>query len=164
MVFIILSKCLAGIIHFSMYFLPHDLGCSLVQVLLWESHAMKSFFFFFFPCLHKGLLERKSEGYGQLSHLVGTFCISLVSLFFEQWILLAKTDAQLENCELSYTWSKMNTGAQETAPQITLRDCSKRRWGKVGVWDSVQSSANLTKSISASHEELMSPLSDLGLF
>ena len=74
------------------------------------------------------------------------------------------TDAQLENCELSFIWSKLNTGAQETAPQITLRDCSKRRWGKVGVWDSVQSSANLTKSISASHEEPMSPFSDIVLF
>ena len=83
MVFTILPKCLAEIIHFPMYFLSHDLGCSLVQVLLRESHAMKSFFFFF-SLPHKGVLERKSEGYGQLSHLVGKFCIILVSLFFEQ--------------------------------------------------------------------------------
>ena len=32
--------------------------------------------------------------------------------------------AQLESCELSFTWVKMRTAAQEIA-QIALRDCSK---------------------------------------
>ena len=30
-----------------------------------------------------------------------------------------------ENCQLSFVWVKMRTAAQETAPQIALRGCSK---------------------------------------
>ena len=36
-----------------------------------------------------------------------------------------KKDAQLESCEVSLIWGKMRTAAQEEAPQIALRDCSK---------------------------------------
>ena len=36
-----------------------------------------------------------------------------------------KKDVQLDSCELSFIWGKMRTVAQEAAPQIALRDCSK---------------------------------------
>ena len=39
-------------------------------------------------------------------------------------VLLTEKEAQLESCELSFTWVKMRTAAQEIA-QIALRDCSK---------------------------------------
>ena len=39
--------------------------------------------------------------------------------------MLNKNDAQLQGCELSFIWGKMRTTAQEAAPQIVLRDCSK---------------------------------------
>ena len=39
--------------------------------------------------------------------------------------MLIKNDAQLQGCELSFIWGKMRTTAQETAPRIALRDCSK---------------------------------------
>ena len=32
--------------------------------------------------------------------------------------------------ELSFIWDKMRTAAQETAPQIALRDCSKETVGE----------------------------------
>ena len=39
--------------------------------------------------------------------------------------MLTKKDAQCESRELSFIWGKMKTTAQETAPQIALRDGSK---------------------------------------
>ena len=39
--------------------------------------------------------------------------------------MLTKKDAQRESCELSFIWGKMKTSAQETAPQIALRDASR---------------------------------------
>ena len=33
--------------------------------------------------------------------------------------------------KLHFIWGKMRTAAQETAPQITLRDCSKEAVGEV---------------------------------
>ena len=44
--------------------------------------------------------------------------------------LLTKKDAQHEGCELSFIWGKIRTAAQETAPQIALRDCSKATLGE----------------------------------
>ena len=45
-------------------------------------------------------------------------------------IVLAKKDAQLESCELSFIWGKMRTAAQKAASHITLRDCSKEAVGE----------------------------------
>ena len=44
---------------------------------------------------------------------------------FPHTTLSTKKDVQLESCELSFMWGKMRTVAQETAPQIAMRDCSK---------------------------------------
>ena len=44
--------------------------------------------------------------------------------------MLAKKDAQLESCELSFIWGKMRTVAQEAASQIALRDCSETAVGE----------------------------------
>ena len=41
-----------------------------------------------------------------------------------------KKDAQHESCELSSTWGDMRPAAQETAPQITLRNCSREVLGE----------------------------------
>ena len=43
--------------------------------------------------------------------------------------MLAKKDAQLESCELSFIWGKMRTVAWETAPKTALRNCSKEAGG-----------------------------------
>ena len=32
---------------------------------------------------------------------------------------------ELKSCELCFIWGKMSAAAQETAPQIVLRNCSK---------------------------------------
>ena len=45
-------------------------------------------------------------------------------------ILSTKRCVQLESCELSFIWGKMRTTAQETAPQIAMRDCCKEAVGK----------------------------------
>ena len=37
---------------------------------------------------------------------------------------------QHKSCELSFIWGKKGTVAQETAPQIALRDCSKEAVGR----------------------------------
>ena len=73
-----------------------------------------------------------------------------------------KKDAQCESCELSFIWGKMRTAAQEAAPQIALRDCSKRAVGgrsiyKIlvnGEFDTIKHS--FYERFSASHEDLMS--------
>ena len=49
----------------------------------------------------------------ELSHRLALIC------------MLTKKDAQCESCELSFIWGKMKTAAQETAPQIALRDGSR---------------------------------------
>ena len=49
----------------------------------------------------------------ELSHRLALIC------------MLTKKDAQRESCELSFIWGKMKTSAQETAPQIALRDASR---------------------------------------
>ena len=82
-------------------------------------------------------------------------CTSIISL-------LTKKDAQCESCELSFIWGKMRTAAQEAAPQIALRDCSKGAVGgrstyKIlvkGEFDTIKHS--FYKRFSASHEDLMS--------
>ena len=38
--------------------------------------------------------------------------------------------AQHESCEQSWIWGKMKTAAWDTAPQITLRNCSKEAGGE----------------------------------
>ena len=81
--------------------------------------------------------------------------------------LLTKKDAQCESCELNFIWGKILFGAkcgvaQEAAPQIAPRDCSK---GAVrgrsiyeilvkGEFDTIKHS--FYKRFSASHEDLMS--------
>ena len=37
--------------------------------------------------------------------------------------------------KLHFIWGKMRTAAQETAPQITLRECSKEAVGEVNIYD-----------------------------
>ena len=44
-------------------------------------------------------------------------------------LVSTKKDAQLESFELSFIWGKMRTAAQEAAPQIALRGCSKEAGG-----------------------------------
>ena len=41
-----------------------------------------------------------------------------------------KKDSQRESCKVSFIWGKMRTAAQETTPQIALRNCSKEVGGK----------------------------------
>ena len=43
-------------------------------------------------------------------------------------------NVQHESCKLSFTWGKMRSAAQETAPQIALRNCSKVAGGKVSIY------------------------------
>ena len=45
-------------------------------------------------------------------------------------IMSTEKDVQLETCELSFIWGKMRTAAQEAAPLIALRDCSKAAVGE----------------------------------
>ena len=72
-------------------------------------------------------------------------------------VLLTKTDAQLESCEL------MRTAAQKAAPQIALRDCSKEVVGEGRYIQALvkgEFSANkrlLYKRFSPSHKDLMLP-------
>ena len=44
--------------------------------------------------------------------------------------LLTLKNAQHESCELNFIGGKVRTAAQETAPQIALRNCSKEAGGK----------------------------------
>ena len=39
-------------------------------------------------------------------------------------------NAQRESCELNFIGGKVRTAAQETAPQIALKNCSKEAGGK----------------------------------
>ena len=77
--------------------------------------------------------------------------------------MLTKKDAQCESRELSFIWGKMKTTAQETAPQIALRDCSKEVVGGRSIYkisEEEEFSAIkclLYERFPASHEELMSP-------
>ena len=50
------------------------------------------------------------------------------------WHVSTKTIAQHESCQLSFIWGKMRTAAQETAPPIALRDCSKEVEGKDSIY------------------------------
>ena len=43
-------------------------------------------------------------------------------------------NAQCEDCALGFIWGKMKIAAQETAPQIALRICSKEAEGKVSIY------------------------------
>ena len=116
MVFLILPKYLAVIMHFSMYSYPvtsdvHWFRCFYEISTLWNS--------FFFFVLNKALGKKK--WWICLSQLMRKCRIFLVALCLEKWTLSAKTDAQFERCELSFIWGKMRTAAQETAPQITQK-------------------------------------------
>ena len=52
--------------------------------------------------------------------------------FIPCWLL---KNAQPESSELSFVWGKMRTAAQETAPQIALRNSSKETVGKVSMYE-----------------------------
>ena len=144
MVFLILPKYLAVIMHFSMYSYPvtsdvHWFRCFYEISTLWNS--------FFFFVLNKALGKKK--WWICLSQLMRKCRIFLVALCFEKWTLSAKTDAQFERCELSFIWGKMRTAAQETAPQITQKLLQRDSGGR-SVWfwwrgSSVQSSTYFTK-------------------
>ena len=41
-----------------------------------------------------------------------------------------KKNAQSESCKLSFIWGNVGAAAQETAPQIALRNCSKEMGGR----------------------------------
>ena len=58
--------------------------------------------------------------------------------------------------KLNFIWGKIRTALRDTAPQIALRHCSKRWWGKVVKGNFMKSRTYLTKSFSAYHEEMMS--------
>ena len=45
---------------------------------------------------------------------------------------LKKKNAQPESCKSNFIWGKMRTAAQEPAPQVSLRNCSKEGWGEAG--------------------------------
>ena len=47
---------------------------------------------------------------------------------------LKKKKAQPESCESSFIGGNMRTSVQETAPQISLRDCSKEVLGKDNIY------------------------------
>ena len=71
--------------------------------------------------------------------------------------------------ELNFIWGKTKTSAQETVPQIALRDCSEEAVGEGQCMILVNGEFNemellLYKRFSASHEELMSPRRDLVIF
>ena len=143
MVFLILPKYLAVIMHFSMYSYPvtsdvHWFRCFCEISTLWNS---------FFVCLEQGSWKEKVM---DMPITVKRKCrIFLVALCFEKWTLSAKTDAQFERCELSFIWGKMRTAAQETAPQITQKLLQRDSGGR-SVWfwwrgSSVQSSTYFTK-------------------
>ena len=44
--------------------------------------------------------------------------------------LLTLKNAQRESCEFNFIWGKMRTAAQETAPQMALRNRSKEAGGE----------------------------------
>ena len=48
--------------------------------------------------------------------------------------MLTFKNTQSESCELTFIGGKMRTIAQETAPQIALRNCSKEIEGKVRIY------------------------------
>ena len=48
--------------------------------------------------------------------------------------MLTFKNTQCESCELTFIGGKMRTIAQETAPQIALRNCSKEVEGKVRIY------------------------------
>ena len=52
------------------------------------------------------------------------------SIFVLDLAMSTKTDTQCEGCTLNFIWGKMRTAAQETAPPIALRDCSREAVGK----------------------------------
>ena len=74
-----------------------------------------------------------------------------------------KKDAQLESSELSFTWGKMKTAAQEAASQIALRDCSKEAVRGMSIYTVLVKAEFNTikhsfhKRFSASHEDLIPP-------
>ena len=61
-------------------------------------------------------------------------------------ILLSTEKRCTESCVLSFIWGKMKTAAQETAPQIALRNCSEELVGE-GQYVSVNYKLALTKNI-----------------
>ena len=164
MVFLILPKCQAVIMHFPVYSYPWPLmftgsGASL-RFPRYEIH-------FFLFVLNKDLGKKK--WWICLSQLMRKCRIFLVTLCFEKWTLSAKTDAQFERCELSFILCKMRTAAQETASQRTLRNCSKETVGEGQYVTLVKGEFSaikhlLYKRFPASREELKSSFSGLVLF
>ena len=55
-------------------------------------------------------------------------------IFILIFLIVNLKNAQHESCKLSFIWGKMRTAAWETAPQITLRNCSKEAVGEVGIY------------------------------
>ena len=164
MVFLILPKCQAVIMHFPVYSYPWPLmftgsGASL------RFPRYEIYFFLF--VLNKDLGKKK--WWICLSQLMRKCRIFLVTLCFEKWTLSAKTDAQFERCELNFIWGKMRTEAQETASQRTLRNCSKQTVGEGQYVTLVKGEFSaikhlLYKRFPASREELKSSFSGLVLF
>ena len=46
------------------------------------------------------------------------------------YIVSLKKSTRHESCKLSFVWGKIRIVAQEIAPQIALRDCSKEAGGE----------------------------------
>ena len=65
------------------------------------------------------------------------------------------------SCKLNFIWGKMRTAAQETAPQIALRNGSKWR-GEVSIYmilvkkEYMKSTTIFCRRFSASHREQLS--------
>ena len=164
MVFLILPKCQAVIMHFPVYSYPWPLmftgsGASL-RFPRYEIH-------FLIFCLEQG--SWKERWWICLSQLMRKCRIYLVTLCFEKWTLSAKTDAQFERCELNFILGKMRTAAQETASQRTMRNCSKETVGEGQYVILVKGEFSAIKHLfykrfPATCEELKSSFSGLVLF
>ena len=63
---------------------------------------------------------------------------------------IKKKKAQHESCELSFIWGKMKIAAQETVPQIALKNCTKEvgDWGEVNTYVILKGGVHASKHIS----------------
>ena len=68
----------------------------------------------------------------QIPGLTVTFLVCISYWFCR--LKKKKKKAQHECCKLSFIWGRMRTATQETAPQITLRNCSKGVGEKISIY------------------------------
>ena len=104
------------------------------------SISLQHFFFFFFPFLFFLTFSCPPTPF-VIANVMDVKWYFIMVLFFKK---------------LNFIWGKIRTALRDTAPQIALRHCSKRWWGKVVKGNFMKSRTYLTKSFSAYHEEMMS--------